>query len=217
MWYNAGMMKKERKKWEMRFDENGKPIWPARPEMTPARLEAIRLLDELRSGSDADMPKVPLSCIVYVKDYMEIPLANEQYALVTVTTGERGGSWRLAVYRGSVKPRTRCLFISADAALPIEPRFRNEAIATYKEKKYRLGTDGMTVRRLRPHVKRHIYRLNSGLLYPLKDFPELKGMKAGTDATAALNVRSEETLKTLVEVFARRRFLESERPGTDNR
>ena len=75
----------------------------------------------------------------------------------------------------------------------------------------------MTVRRLRPHVKRHIYRLNSGLLYPLKDFPELKGMKAGTDATAALNIRSEETLKTLVEVFARRRFLESERPGTDNR
>ena len=148
---------------------------------------------------------------------MDIPLANEQYALVTVTTGEKGGSWKLAVYRGSVKTRTKSLFISADAALPIEPRFRNETIATYKEKKYRLGTDGMIVRRLRPHVKRHIYRLNSGLLYPLKDFPELKGMKAGTDATAALNIRSEETLKTLVEVFARRRFLESECPGTDNR
>lgn len=201
----------------MRFDENGKPIWPKRPEMTPERLEAVRFLDELRSGSDADLPKVPLACIVYVKDYMEIPLANEQYALVTVTTGEKGGSWKLAVYRDSVKPRTKSLFISADAALPVEPRFRNEAIATYKEKKYRLGADGMTVTRLRPHVKRHIYRLNSGLLYPLKDFPELRGLKAGTDATAALNIRSEETLKTLVAVFARRKFLESGQRGSDDR
>ena len=201
----------------MRFDENGKPIWPKRPEMTPERLEAVRVLDELRSGSDADLPKVPLACIVYVKDYMEIPLANEQYALVTVTTGEKGGSWKLAVYRDSVKPRTKSLFISADAALPVEPRFRNEAITTYKEKKYRLGADGMTVTRLRPHVKRHIYRLNSGLLYPLKDFPELRGLKAGTDATAALNIRSEETLKTLVAVFARRKFLESGQRGSDDR
>ena len=209
-------MKKERKKFELKFDENGKPIWPERPEMTPERLAAIKFLDELRSGSDAEMPKVPLACIVYVKDYQEIPLANEQYALVTVTTGEKGGSWKLAVYRGSAKPRTKMLFISADAALPIEPRFRNMDIATYKEKKYKLG-DGVIVTRLRPHVKRHIYRLNSGLLYPLKDFPELKGLKAGTDAIAALNVRSEETLKTLVTVFARRKFLASCQRGTDNR
>lgn len=210
-------MKQEKKKWELTFDENGKPIWPKRPEMTPERREAVKFLDELRNGAEEDRPQVPLSCIVYVKDYMEIPLANEQYALVTVTTGEKGGSWKLAVYRGTVKPRTKALFISADAALPVEPRFRNAAIATYKEKKYRLGTDGMTVTRLRPHVKRHIYRLNSGLLYPLKDFPELKGLKAGTDATAALNIRSEETLKTLVAVFARRKFLESGRRGSDDR
>jgi len=210
-------MKKEKKKFELKFDENGKPIWPARPEMTPERLEAIKYLDELRSGSDEDMPDVPLCCIVYVKDYKEIPLANEQYALVTVTTGEKGSCWKVAVYRGHAKPRTKMLFISADAALPIEPRFRNMDIATYKEKKYKLGTDGMTVTRLRPHVKRHIYRLNSGLLYPLKDFPELKGMKAGTDATAALNIRSEETLKMLVAVFARRKFLESDKRGTDDR
>ena len=89
-------------------------------------------------------------------------------------------------------------------------------VATYKEKKFRLG-DGVIVTRLRPHVKRHIYRLNSGLLYPLKDFPELKGFKVGTDATAALNIRSESTLKTLVEVFARRKFLASGHRGTDNR
>ena len=210
-------MKHEKKKWELTFDENGKPIWPARPEMTPERRAAVKFLDDLRNGADADRSQVPLACVVYVKDCLEIPLAGEQYALVTVTTEESGGSWKLAVYRDTVKPRTKALFISADAALPVEPRFRNEAIATYKEKKYRLGADGMTVTRLRPHVKRHIYRLNSGLLYPLKDFPELKGLKAGTDATAALNIRSEETLKTLVAVFARRKFLDSSRRGSDNR
>ena len=211
-------MKKEREKKQfvLTFDENGKPIWPARPEMTPERLAAIKFLDELRAGSDEDMPKVPLACIVYVKDYQEIPLANELYALVTVTTGEKGDSWRLAIYRGAAKPRTKMLFISADAALPVEPRFQNMDIATYKEKKFKLG-DGVIVTRLRPRVKRHIYRLNSGLLYPLKDFPELKGFKAGTDATAALNIRSETTLKTLVEVFARRKFLASAQRGTDNR
>ena len=209
-------MKRERKRFELTFDENGKPVWPARPEMTPERLAAIKYLDTLRAGTDEDLPKVPLACIVYVKDYREIPLANEQYALVTVTTGEKGDSWKLAVYRATVKPRTKMLFISADAALPLEPRFRNMDIATYKEKKYKLG-DGVIVTRLRPHVKRHIYRLNSGLLYPLKDFPELKGLKAGTDAIAALNIRSEETLKTLVTVFARRKFLASGQRGTDNR
>ena len=205
-----------KKKFELTFDENGKPIWPTRPEMTPARLTAIKFLDELRTGSDEDMPDVPLACIVQVKDYREIPLAKELYALVTVTTGEKGSSWKLAVYRGTAKPRAKMLFVSADAALPIEPRFRNMDVATYREKKFKLG-DGVIVTRLRPHVKRHIYRLNSGLLYPLKDFPELKGFKVGTDATAALNIRSESTLKTLVEVFARRKFLASGHRGTDNR
>lgn len=206
----------EKPKWEFKLGEDGKPIWPKRPEMTPERLAAIKYLDELRSGSDEDIPEVPLCAIVYVKDYREIPLANEQYAIVTVTTGEKGQSWKVAVYRGSVKPRTKALFVSADAALPIEPRFQNEDIATYKQKRFRLG-DGVIVTRLRPHVKRHIYRLNPGLLYPLAGFPELKGMKAGTDATAMLNIRSEDTLKMLVTVFARRKFLASGSKGTDNR
>ena len=209
-------MKKQKTKWEFKIGEDGKPIWPKRPPMTPERLAAIKYLDELRYGTDDEMPDVPLSAIVYVKDYREIPLANELYALVTVTTGAKGQSWKLAVYRDTVKPRTRALFISADAALPIEPRFQNPDIATYKQKKFRLG-DGVIVTRLRPHVKRHIYRLNSGLLYPLADFPELKGMKAGTDATAALNIRSVATLKMLVEAFARRKFLASGREGSDNR
>ncbi|MBQ4223278.1 MAG: hypothetical protein II674_05540, partial [Prevotella sp.] len=76
---------KEKKKFELTFGPDGKPIWPKRPEMTPERLEAIKQLDELRSGKDEDMPEVPLAAIVYVKDYTEIPLANEAYALITVT------------------------------------------------------------------------------------------------------------------------------------
>ena len=117
----AGMKhEKEKKRFELTFDEKGKPIWPKRPEMTPERLAAVKFLDELRNGADEEMPNVPLACIVYVKNYLEIPLANEQYALVTVTTGEKGGRWKLAIYRGTVRPRTKVLFISADAALPIE-------------------------------------------------------------------------------------------------
>lgn len=206
----------EKPKWEFKLDENGKPIWPKRPEMTPERLAAVKYLDELRSASPENAPEVPLSAIVYVQDYEEIPLANEMYALVTVTMGEKGQSWKVAVYRDTVKPGTKALFVSADAALPIEPRFQNEDIATYKQKKFKLG-DGVIVTRLRPHVKRHIYRQNTGLLYPLSDFPELNDLPAGTDATAMLNIRSEETLKMLVTVFARRKFLDSGKKGTDDR
>ena len=76
----------EKPKWEFKLDENGKPIWPKRPEMTPERLAAVKYLDELRSASPENAPEVPLSAIVYVQDYEEIPLANEMYALVTVTS-----------------------------------------------------------------------------------------------------------------------------------
>ena len=202
-------MKREKNVFVMKFDSEGRPVWPKRPERTPERLEAVRFLDELRSGTDDEMPRVPLACVVYVKSCVDIPLANERYSLATVTTGEKGGSWKVAVYRGTVKPRTKALFFSADAALPVAPRFNNPSVATFKTSKYRLGSDGVTVIRLRPHVKRHIYRLNCGLLYPLADFPELKGSKAGADATAALNVRSTSTLKTLVAAFARRKLLAS--------
>ena len=33
---------KEKKKFELTFGPDGKPIWPKRPEMTPERLEAIK-------------------------------------------------------------------------------------------------------------------------------------------------------------------------------
>ena len=188
-------MKKERKKFELVIGPDGKPIWPKRPEMTPERLEAIKKLDELRSGKDEDMPNVPLATVVYVKDYTEIPLANEAYALVTVI-GAGESQWKLAVRRGTAKPRTKMLFISSDAALPIDDRYRNESVTKCKEKRYRFGV--AEVMRLLPHVQRHIYRLNSGVLYPLKDFPEVKKEKRGTDLSGMLNVRSRKTLKALM-------------------
>ena len=57
----------EKPKWEFKLDENGKPIWPKRPEMTPERLAAVKYLDELRSASPENAPEVPLSAIVYVQ------------------------------------------------------------------------------------------------------------------------------------------------------
>jgi len=88
------------------------------------------------------------------------------------------------------------LFISSDAALPIDDRYRNESVTKCKEKRYRFGV--AEVMRLLPHVQRHIYRLNSGVLYPLKDFPEVKKEKRGTDLSGMLNVRSRKTLKALM-------------------
>lgn len=188
-------MKKVKREFTVPIGPDGKPMWPKRPEMTPERLEAIKVLDGLRSGNDEDMPEVPLATVIYVKDSMDIPLANEAYALVTVM-GDGDATWKLAVRRGTARPRTRMLFVSSDAALPIEDRYRNPDVTKCKEKRYRFGV--AEVYRLLPHVQRHIYRLNSGVLYPLKDFPELKGVKRGTDVSGALNIRSQKTLKALM-------------------
>ena len=188
-------MEKPKKKFELVIGPDGKPIWPKRPEMTPERLAALKRLEELRSGKDEDIPKVPLATIVYVKSSEDIPLANEQYALVTVTGAEKQ-SWKLAIRRGTAKPRTRMLFVSSDAALPVEQRYRNDSVTKCKEKKYRFGV--AEVVRLLPHVQRHIFRLNCGVLYPLKDFPEIKGEAKGTDLSAMLKIRSQKTLKALM-------------------
>lgn len=188
-------MKKVKREFTVPIGPDGKPIWPKRPEMTPERLEAIKVLDGLRSGTDEDMPEVPLAVMVYVKDSMDIPLANEAYALVTVM-GAGESKWQVAVRRGAARPRTKMLFVSSDAALPIDDRYKNPNVTKCKEKRYRFGV--AEVHRLLPHVQRHIFRLNCGVLYPLKDFPELKGLKRGDDVSALLNVRSQKTLKALM-------------------
>ena len=70
------------------------------------------------------------------------------------------------------------------------------AVGRFRRGEIRFGV--AVVPRLLPHVQRHIYRLNSGVLYPLKDFPELKSLKKGAEVSAQLNIRSQKTLKALM-------------------
>ena len=187
-------MKKVKREFTVPIGPDGKPMWPKRPEMTPERLEAIKVLDGLRSGADEDMPDVPLATVVYVKDSMDIPLANEAYALVTVMCGGES-TWKVAVRRGAARPRTKMLFVSSDAALPMDERYRNPNVTKCKEKRYRFGV--AEVHRLLPHVQRHIYPLNCGVLYPTADFAELKGKRAGLHVAVLLHIDRAEELKLL--------------------
>ncbi len=157
--------------------ESEKPKWPKKPPKTEADLAAIAYLDKLRAGGGDPPPRdVPLACIVKVTEYENVPKANEAYAMVRVV-GADGKTWRLCVHRGTVKVGKNALFISDAAALPVEDRFRNPAVCTVKEKVYKYGF-GVKVRRLLPHVKRHIYPLNCGVLFPTSDFVELGGSAA---------------------------------------
>ena len=173
-----------------------KPKWPKKPPKTAEDLAAIAYLDALRAGGgDRPLADVPLACIVKVTAYEEVPKAHENYAMARVT-GPDAKTWRLCVRRGTVKVGKNALFISADAALPVEDRFRNPAVCTVKEKVYKYGF-GVKVRRLLPHVQRHIYPLNCGVLYPTADFAELKGKRAGLYVSALLHIDRAEELKLL--------------------
>ena len=173
-----------------------KPKWPKKPPKTAEDLAAIAYLDALRAGGgDRPLADVPLACIVKVTAYEEVPKAHENYAMVHVT-GPDAKTWRLCVRRGTVKVGKNALFISSDAALPVEDRFRNPAVCTVKEKVYKYGF-GVKVRRLLPHVQRHIYPLNCGVLYPTADFAELKGKRAGLHVAVLLHIDRAEELKLL--------------------
>ncbi len=171
-----------------------KPSRPEKPPKTPEDFAAIALLDALREGTGYEHPeKPPLACVVRVLEYMEIPKAKEAYALVRVK-GPKEETWHLCVHRGTVAVGDLALFVSDDAALPVDKRFRNEAICTVKEKTYKFGF-GMDLKRLLPHVKRHIYHFNSGVLFPASDFKELKGTEVGTRVDMLLRVDSQTALK----------------------
>ena len=174
--------------------ESEKPKWPKKPPKTEADLAAIAYLDKLRAGGGDPPPRdVPLACIVKVTEYENVPKANEAYAMVRVV-GADGKTWRLCVHRGTVKVGKNALFISDAAALPVEDRFRNPAVCTVKEKVYKYGF-GVKVRRLLPHVQRHIYPLNCGVLYPTAAFAELKGKRAGIHVAVLLHIDRAEELK----------------------
>lgn len=171
-----------------------KPKWPKKPPKTAEDLAAIAYLDALRAGGgDRPLERIPLACIVKVTEYENVPKANEAYAMVRVV-GPDDRTWRLCVHRGTVKVGKNALFISEAAALPVEDRFRNLAVCTVKEKVYKYGF-GVKVRRLLPHVQRHIYPLNCGVLYPTAGFAELKGKRAGLHVSALLHIDLADELK----------------------
>ncbi len=171
-----------------------KSKWPKRPPLTDEDRAAIAVLDALREAKGETLPDdLPLACIVKVTEYVEVPKANEAYAMIRVV-GPHEKTWRLCVYRHSVRVGKNMLFISERAALPLEERYRNLKACKVKEKVYKYGP-GIKPKRLLPHVKRHIYRLNCGVLYPLADFPELKGKRAGMVVAALLNIDDAEEMK----------------------
>ncbi len=175
-------------------EESRKRKWPKKPPKTEEDLVAIALLDALRDGTGYEHPeKAPLACLVRVLEYFDIPKAKEAYALVRVE-GPRGETWHLTVNRGTVALDDLALFISDDAALPDDPRFRNPSVCSVKPKTYKFGF-GMDLKRLLPHVKRHIYHFNSGVLFPATDFKELRGHKAGTMVDMLLHIDSQTALK----------------------
>ncbi|MBQ6247429.1 MAG: hypothetical protein IJK04_11225 [Kiritimatiellae bacterium] len=175
-------------------EESGKRKWPKKPPKTEEDLVAIALLDALRDGTGYEHPeKAPLACLVRVIEYADIPKAKDAYALVRVE-GPGGNTWHLTVYRGTVGVGDLALFISDDAALPVDDRFRNDKVCSVKEKTYKFGF-GMDLKRLLPHVKRHIYHFNSGVLFPASDFKELRGHKAGTMVDMLLHIDSQTALK----------------------
>lgn len=168
------------------------------PEEAAADEAAVAFLNQLRECPGEEYPQgLPLACLVKVIDYQDIPKANEAYALVRVE-GANKRTWRMCVYRKSVKVGKNALFVAERAALPVNPRFRNPAVCNVKEKKYKFGF-GVTITRLLPHVKRHIYHNNPGVLYPTADFPELKGKRAGIIVSALLHVDDQDELRMLLQ------------------
>ena len=174
---------------------------PLPPDLRPPKLPktaedlaAIAVLDALRDAKPDEIPKdLPLACVVKVLDYEDIHKANDMYAMVTVQ-GPDEQKWRMCVLRKSVKVGKLALYIAEDAALPPEDRYRNPKVCTVKDKIYKFGF-GFTDHRLLPHVKRHIFRVNPGVLYPTKDFPELKGKRAGFVCRVLLKIEAQSDLK----------------------
>lgn len=165
------------------------PEKPEKPEKTPEDLAAIAYLDRLRRGEGEVMPtSLPLACVVRVVAYEEIPKANERYALVTVQ-GPDGRQWKMSIPRYYLEKGMDALFVSKDAAMPDEERFRNREAARVKVRAYKFGF-GVKVRVLLPIVNRSIYHFNCGLLYPMDDFPELASLKVGASCAARLGIDS---------------------------
>ena len=107
---------------------------PPKPPKTPEELADIAFLDALREGRGERPPeRLPLACIVKVLEQTYVPKANEAYAMVRVE-GPNETTWRMCVYRHTVVVGRNSLFISANAALPMDDRFHNPEICSVKQK-----------------------------------------------------------------------------------
>lgn len=167
-----------------------------KPEKTPEDLAAIAYLDRLRSGEGETMPmNLPLACVVKVVAYEEVPKANDRYALATLL-GPAGRTWKMCINRYYLEKGMRALFVSGDAAMPNTDRFRNRDAAKVKLRVFRFGF-GVKETRLLPIVSRNIYYYNCGLLYPLDEFPELKGVRTGTVCAERLGIEKVYELRRL--------------------
>ena len=167
-----------------------------KPEKTPEDLAAIAYLDRLRSGEGETMPmNLPLACVVKVVAYEEVPKANDRYALATLL-GPAGRTWKMCINRYYMEEGMRALFVSGDAAMPNTDRFRNRDVAKVKLRVFRFGF-GVKEARLLPIVSRNIYYYNCGLLYPLDEFPELKGVRTGTVCATKLGIEKVYDLRRL--------------------
>ena len=163
-------------------------------EKSPEERAAIALLDRLRAGDGEAKPVgLPLACVVRVVDSFDVPKANERYAMVTVE-GLGGRTWRLCVVRGYLEPGMRALFVSEDAALPTDDaRFDRFEVCKLRARVFRFGF-GVKERRHVPSVRRSVYNINSGVLYPLDDFHELLDARVGDVCAEALRIDSAEDL-----------------------
>ncbi len=169
-------------------------IWPVRAARTPEDAAAVACLDRLRTCADEPRPAVPPACTVKAVAVEDVPKAGGRYALVTVLSAA-AKTWRVCAPRGLVRVGEDALFVTPEVAFPDEARFR-EAFHVM-ERVYRHGF-GVVERVLEPHVKRNVYRNNTGLLAPLSRFPELRPMASEREVVKALRLQYVADLKESV-------------------
>ena len=175
--------------------EERKFVPPPKPVRTEQDWANIAYLEKLRECVDEEKPEgLPLACIVKVIESSDVPMAHDRYALVTVY-GPDDRVWRMCMFRGLASVGDDMLFVSDDAALPIDERWVDPMVCPLKERVYKFGF-GVNVRRKLPIVRRNIYANNNGVLFPPDDFAkELRGARLGEDCSARLNIESATELK----------------------
>ena len=168
---------------------------PPKPVRTVQDWANIAYLEKLRECLDEEKPEgLPMACIVKVIDYSEVPMAGEKYALATVY-GPDDRVWRLCVFRGTVQVGDDMLFVNDEAALPLDERWKEPQICSFKQRVYKFGF-GVKVRRMLPIIRRNIYANNNGALFPLEGFErELRGARIGEDCSGRLNIECSTELK----------------------